>query len=124
MEQRYPRVQITQQMLIRSRELEPKVRVARHRASVIADLVGILGELAFAQYWLGEWEPHSHQIERNKGKVDFGRIEVKASALGFNERRCLLAREEYARARKPEFYVQVTSTFLMQALICRAESMR
>jgi hypothetical protein len=103
----YPKVTVTQEMLARARELEPLVKVVRHRASVNDTLIGILGELAFAQYWLGQWEPHSRQIERNKGKVDFGRVEVKASALKFSEQRCLLVKQEYARARKPGFYVQV-----------------
>lgn len=98
-------IHITQDMLDAAHALAPRVAVARTKASPIDTLVGILGELAFAQYWLGDWR--RHRVGRNKGQPDLPDIEVKASARPYHERLHLLVREDYALKRKPRFYVQI-----------------
>lgn len=98
-------IHITQDMLDTAHALAPRVAVARTKASPIDVLAGILGEMAFAQFWFGDWRRHS--VGRNKGQPDFPGIEVKASARPYHERLHLLVREDYALKRKPRFYVQV-----------------
>ncbi len=103
----YPCVEISQEMLDEARELVPKVDVERTKASPFDTLAGILGEFVWAQWWYGDWR--KHRVGQNKGNVDFEElnVEVKTSAIPFRENLHLLVREEYAKARKPRFYVQV-----------------
>jgi hypothetical protein len=98
-------IPITADMLHEAHALMPRVAVVRTKASPIDNLAGVLGEMTFAQYWLGDWR--SHRVGRNKGQPDFPDIEVKASAHLYHERLHLLVREDYALKRKPRFYVQV-----------------
>ena len=105
MEMRYPCVTITQEMIDEANRLIPMTRVQRTIASPIDTLTGHLGEFAFAQYFFGDWR--KHRVGKNKGKADFADIEIKTSAFPFSENLHLLVREDYARKRKPKFYVQV-----------------
>lgn len=101
----YPKIILTDEMIASAKELAEKVRVKRTVASKIDTLTGILGEFAFAQYFYGDWK--KHRVGSNKGDADFADIEVKTSAYPFSEKLHLLVREDYARKRKPQFYVQV-----------------
>lgn len=103
---RYIDVPVTAEMLDFARGAEEEVRVHRTRASQIDSLTGLVGELAFAQWFLGDWK--AHNVRDTKGRPDLlGKIEVKTSAYPFSERLNLLVREDYAQKRRPEFYVQV-----------------
>ena len=102
---RYPRVTITGEMLREASAWAQRVKMQRTVTSPIDALVGVLGEMAFAQYLFDDW--HRHQLGANKGKADFDTIEVKASAFPFSPRLHLLVREDYAHSRKPMCYVQV-----------------
>ena len=50
----YPRIKISEAMLIEARQLEDSVRVHRTRASEVDSLAGILGEFAFAEFLDGD----------------------------------------------------------------------
>lgn len=102
---KYPSVEITGEMIQAARKLTKTVRVNRTVASPIDTLTGILGEFVFAKYFYGDWR--NHQVGANRGKTDFPDIEIKTSAFPFNENLNLLVREDYARKRKPAFYVQI-----------------
>ena len=104
-EVRYPRVTITADMLSEARVWARRVEMQRTKTSSIDALVGVLGEISFAEFLFGDW--HKHQLGANKGKADFDTIEVKASAFPFSSRLHLLVREDYAHSRKPMCYVQV-----------------
>jgi hypothetical protein len=101
----YPVVMITQEMIDEADRLIPGTKVERTIASRIDTLTGHLGEFAAAQFLFGDWR--KHRVGKNKGEVDFSDIEVKTSAYPFSESLHLLVREDYARKRKPKFYVQV-----------------
>lgn len=105
MTREYPRIQITGEMISTARHLIEKVRVNRTVASKIDTLTGILGEFAFAQFFWGDWK--KHRVGSNKGEVDFDGIEIKTSAFPFRDSLNLLVREDYAKKRKPQYYVQV-----------------
>jgi hypothetical protein len=100
-----PQVTITKEMLDAGINLIDKVKVNRTQASEIDTLTGILGEFAFAQYYYGDWK--KNRVTKNKGEVDYGDIEIKASAFPFNNHLNLLVREDYAKRRKPPFYIQI-----------------
>ncbi len=100
-----PRIEITKEMIASAQEKAPYVRIDRTRASTFDTIYGIIGEYCFAQWFYGEWVSHSTQD--TKGQMDFREgIEVKTSAYPFSERLHLLVREDYARKRKPNYYVQ------------------
>ena len=103
--ERYPHIIITPEMIAAANDLVNQVKVNRTIASKIDTLSGILGEFAFAQYFFGDWR--KHRVGDNKGEVDFADIEIKTSAFPFSLRLNLLVREDYAKKRKPPFYVQV-----------------
>jgi len=105
MAREYPTVIITPEMLDEAERLIPSTRVKRTVASKIDTLTGHLGEFAFAAYFFGDWR--KHRVGKNKGQSDFEDIEIKTSAFPFSERLNLLVREDYARKRKPPFYVQI-----------------
>lgn len=102
---RYPMVTISSEMIEEAHRLIPSTRVERTIASKIDTLTGHLGEFAFAQFFYGDWR--RHQVGRNKGQSDFDDIEIKTSAFPFSDRLNLLVREDYARKRKPAFYIQI-----------------
>lgn len=103
---RYIDVPITAEMLEYARAAEEDVRVHRTRASKIDSLTGLIGELAFAQWFLGVWK--AHDVRDTKGRPDFLEvIEVKTSTYPWSDRLNLLVREDYAEKRRPEYYVQV-----------------
>ena len=101
----YPIVTITAEMLALAKELVPGNEVNRTKASEIDTLTGHLGELAFAQYFYGDFKKNN--VGLNKGDMDFPDIEIKASAFPFSNKLNLLVREDYASKRKPPFYIQV-----------------
>ncbi len=101
----YPHIIISQQMIDEAERLVPQTKVERTVASKIDTLTGHLGEFVFAQYLFNDWT--KHRVGKNKGESDFGDFEIKTSAFPFNEKLNLLVREDYARKRKPRFYVQI-----------------
>ncbi len=101
----YPTIVITGEMIDQARKMESRVAVNRTIASDVDTLAGILGEMAFAQWFYGDWQHNS--VGKNKGQTDFVGIEIKTSAFPFRETLHLLVREDYAQKRKPAFYVQV-----------------
>ena len=101
----YPHIIITQEMIDEANRLTSKVKVNRTVTSKIDTLTGILGEFAFAKYLFSDWEKHN--VGHNKGEVDFKDIEIKTSAYPFRDTLNLLVREDYARKRKPPYYVQI-----------------
>lgn len=100
-----PHILITQEMLNEAVRLIPQTTVERTVASKIDTLTGHLGEFAFAEYMFGDWRKNF--VGKNKGENDFGDFEIKTSAFPFNSKLNLLVREDYARKRKPKFYVQI-----------------
>jgi len=92
-------------MLEEALRLIPSTQVNRTIASNIDTLAGHLGEFAFAQFYFGDWKKNN--VGKNKGKADFQNFEIKTSAFPFNEKLHLLVREDYAKKRKPKFYVQI-----------------
>jgi hypothetical protein len=101
----YPIIIITQEMLDEAQRLIPLTKVYRTVASKIDTLTGHLGEFVFAEYFYGDWKKHC--VGKNRGTVDFEDIEIKTSAFPFSEKLNLLVREDYAKKRKPPFYIQV-----------------
>lgn len=103
---KYFNVQLTGEMLDAALEAVPATQVNRTRASQIDTVTGLVGELVFAEWFLGDWR--EHDLLATKGKVDFlDKIEIKTSAFPFSDRLNLLVREDYAKKRKPEYYVQI-----------------
>ncbi|GAB4379436.1 MAG: hypothetical protein Kow0042_28830 [Calditrichia bacterium] len=101
----YPWVTIDRQMIQAAQKLVADVQVQRTIASPFDTLSGILGELAFAEYYFGDWR--KHRVGKNKGESDFPDIEIKTSAFPLGDKLHLLVREDYARKRKPPFYIQI-----------------
>ncbi len=101
----YPHILVTQEMIDEANRLIPQTKVERTVASKIDTLTGHLGEFAFAQFMFNDWR--KNLVGRNKGESDFGDFEIKTSAFPFNQKLNLLVREDYARKRKPKFYVQI-----------------
>ena len=101
----YPTITITAEMISEAERLIPTTQVTRTRASAIDTLTGHLGEMAFAQYYFGDWR--KHRLGQNKGEEDFPNIEIKTSAFPFSTKLHLLVREDYAAKRKPKYYVQI-----------------
>jgi hypothetical protein len=100
-----PFIIISEEMIAEALRLIPQTKVERTIASGIDTLTGHLGEFVFAQFYFGDWK--KHRVGKNKGETDFDNIEIKTSAFPFNEKLNLLVREDYARKRKPSFYVQI-----------------
>lgn len=98
-------ISISQEMIDEAKRLIPQTSVTRTIASKIDTLTGHLGEYIFAEYMFGDWRKNF--VGKNKGQSDFGDFEIKTSAFPFNHRLNLLVREDYARKRKPQFYVQI-----------------
>ncbi len=102
---KYPQVIITQEMIEEAKRLIAQTRVNRTIASKIDTLTGHLGEFVFAEYFFDDW--HKHHVGQNKGASDFEHFEIKTSAYPFSDKLNLLVREDYARKRHPDFYVQI-----------------
>ncbi|MBW7887611.1 MAG: hypothetical protein H3C35_04500 [Bacteroidetes bacterium] len=98
-------ISITQEMLDEAERLIPQTKVERTIASNIDTLTGHLGEFVFAEWFFGSWK--NHRVGKNKGMEDFPDIEIKTSAFPFSEHLHLLVREDYAKKRKPKYYVQI-----------------
>lgn len=98
-------VEISQAMLSEAIALAELTRVHRTKASPFDTVTGILGEFAFAQWFYGNWQ--HNRVGQNKGEFDFPGIEIKTSAFPFNTKLNLLVRQDYAKKRKPDFYVQI-----------------
>lgn len=102
---KYPEIIITEQMISKATELIDQVKVNRTIASKIDTLTGNLGEFVFAQYFYKDWR--KNRVGNNKGDVNFVDIEIKTSSFPFSEKLNLLVREDYAKKRKPPFYIQI-----------------
>jgi len=121
----YVDVIISKEMLDYAASVQDHISVNRTRASEIDTLTGAIGELAFADWFFGDWS--LHDLTSTKGLIDFNdAIEIKTSAYPFSDRLNLLVRSDYAAARKPQIYVQtivnVTDTRARQiapGTICR-----
>lgn len=92
-------------MVDEAKALIEKVRVYRTQASEIDTLTGILGEFIFAQYFYNDWT--KNRVGKNKGEINFYDVEIKTSAFPFSNKLHLLVREDYAKKRKPPFYIQI-----------------
>lgn len=101
----FPFVILTEEMLREAEALIPSTKVNRTVASHIDTLSGHLGEFVFAAYMFGNWQ--LHRVGKNKGEADFGDYEIKTSAFPLSDKLHLLVREDYARKRKPAYYVQI-----------------
>ena len=101
----YPYIIISEEMIENAKNFISDVKVNRTIASKIDTLTGILGEFAFAQFMYGDWRKNN--VGENKGEIDFDNIEIKTSAFPFRDTLNLLVREDYAKKRKPPFYVQI-----------------
>ena len=101
----YPIIFITEEMIEEAIRLTPSVKVNRTIASNIDTISGILGEFIFAQYMYGDWK--KNRVGINKGQEDFTDIEIKTSTYPFRDSLNLLVREDYAKKRKPPFYIQI-----------------
>lgn len=100
-----PCVTITEEMLREAKSLVPHTKIQRTIASRIDTLTGHLGEFVFAEYMFGDWRKNF--VGKNKGQSDFGDFEIKTSAFPYHPKLNLLVREDYAKKRKPKFYVQI-----------------
>ena len=100
------KVLITQEMIDYCKEAIPSVQVNRTKTSPYDTLGGLIGELVFAEWFLGNWR--EHDVYDTKGKEDlFNEIEIKTSIFPFSTNLNLLVREDYASKRKPKFYIQI-----------------
>ncbi len=102
---KFPHIIITDEMIKYAESQVNKTRVYRTIASKIDTLTGNIRELVFAQYFYGDWK--KNRVGKNKGKSDFDNIEIKTSAFPFRNDLNLLVREDYAKKRKPLFYIQI-----------------
>ena len=103
---KYIDIKVTREMIEYANSISDEVKVNRTVASPIDTLTGLVGELAFGQWFLGDWR--EHDALTTKGKADFAdRIEVKTSVYPFSSNLNLLVREDYAEKRRPDYYVQV-----------------
>ncbi len=102
----YIDIAISANMLRIAKAAVPEICVLRTIASPIDTLVGLIGELAFAEWFMASWR--LHDFLATKGKADFrDSIEIKTSAYPFRDTLNLLVRQDYAESRKPDCYVQV-----------------
>lgn len=102
----YVDIPITGEMIEAARDAIVETAVPRTVASPVDTLAGLVGELVFAEWFLGDWRRHG--LGNTRGRPDFlDRIEVKTSAFPFRRSLNLLVREDYAESRKPDCYVQV-----------------
>ena len=100
-----PSILITNEMLTFAESASIYTKVNRTIASPFDTTSGLIGELAFAEWFLGNWS--LHDVFNTKGKSDFfNEIEIKTSAFPFSDKLNLLVRKDYAEKRKPIFYVQ------------------
>lgn len=99
-----PRIKITNAMLVFAKEKEKDVAVMRTKTSPVDALAGAIGEVAFAQWFYGDWR--KNEVGLNQGRPDFeGLVDVKTSVYPLSNRLNLPIREDYARARCPALYV-------------------
>jgi hypothetical protein len=99
-----PRITITEKIIDAALAIERNVQVHRTRTSPVDTLSGIIGEFAFAEWYYGDWR--QNEVGETQGSPDFeGRIEVKTSVFPLSERLNLPIREDYAKARTPDYYV-------------------
>jgi hypothetical protein len=100
------RIPITKSMLEYASEAAEVTAVNRTVTSPYDTVAGLLGELIFAEYVYQDFKKHN--LYDTKGKSDFfNEIEIKTSAFPFRENLNLLVRADYAKKRKPKFYVQI-----------------
>lgn len=98
-------ITITSEMIREADYMAGAVEIQRNRASKNDAFVGVMGEFVWAQFFYGDWR--KNRVGQNRGRADFGDIEIKASALPYHSGLNLLVRREYAKSRKPSAYVQI-----------------
>ena len=101
----YPIINLTQEIIDEAITLAQLLKMNRTIASNIDTVTGILGEFVFAEYFYGDWK--TNKVGKNIGQEDFKYIEIKTSTFPFRDSLNLLVREDYARKRKPPFYIQI-----------------
>jgi len=100
------KIPISRGMLDYASEASKVTAVKRTIASPFDTLAGLLGELVFAEYIYNDFTQHN--LYDTKGKADFfNEIEIKTSAFPFRENLNLLVRSDYAKKRKPLYYIQI-----------------
>lgn len=99
------KITITQEMINEALKHSQKGRLTHDRASKLDALIGNLGEIVFAEHYLGDWQKHN--LGKNHGKTDFNGIEVKCSAYPYHQNLNLLVKKCYTKKRKPNAYVSV-----------------
>lgn len=99
-----PWVVITEELFQEAKRLIPQIQLQNDRANEFDALTGTVGELAFAQWFYGDFR--SHSVGRNFGKSDFEGIEVKTSLHTLTSARHLIAKASYVETRPAAFYVQ------------------
>ena len=103
---RYFYTLIDQDILNISLEAASKVSINRTKTSPYDIQTGVIGEVVFAKWFLGDI--HKHNFYSTKGKSDFfDEIEIKTSAYPLSNNLNLLVREDYAIKRKPKYYIQM-----------------
>ena len=107
-------VPISNQMRTIANENSSKRAVNRTKASPNDSYIGILGELVWVRYRYGENAIANFPILSTKGKVDDPPnldgepgIEIKTSKTKVHLNAHLMVREDYAKKRAADFYVQV-----------------
>lgn len=103
-------VEITPDMMHYANNLHSKLKMDRTVESDIDSLVGLMGELVFASWFYGDYMKGNTlaEIKENFGQPDFDRkFEIKASCHRYSEFLNLPVREDYAKKRTPQYYVQV-----------------
>jgi hypothetical protein len=93
----------------RAKKEEAARRIDRTRASPVDAYIGILGELVWAKLRYGDIS--RFDTLHTKGKVDDASaavsVEVKTSKTAVHAGAHLMVREDYARSRRPDYYVLV-----------------
>lgn len=80
--------------------------IARTKSGYDDKLIGDLGEMAFCEWFTGDWR--NHEIGHNHGRADYdGIVEVKCSAIPFRDTLNLLVREDYMAKHPSEIYTQL-----------------
>tara|TARA_Y100001949_G_scaffold160648_1_gene152402 strand:- start:658 stop:1185 length:528 start_codon:yes stop_codon:yes gene_type:complete len=103
-------VEITPDMMRYANSLHSKLKMDRTVESEIDSLIGLMGELVFASWFYGDYMKGNTlaEIKENYGQPDFDRkYEIKASCHKYSENLNLPVREDYAKKRTPQYYIQV-----------------
>jgi len=100
----FPSVTLTQDMVDFCYEMRRTVKVMWDECSLIDDLAGVAGEVAFPKWMFDDWRYNT--VGRNKGKIDCGNLELKASGTPMRDGLGAMCKIQYAKARQPAWYLQ------------------